>query len=137
MGSEWPIYAFALALLAVVWAIVFAVPALLVHFKIISTAHPVVDDRRPVMRDWLLTALNLAMTIVLVYWDSPPDVVVLVLVFTYFIAGPWWIWRSVKSILYFQQHRNELSSQRIINLFFTNFFFYSTIGWGLDSIGLL
>lgn len=134
MGGDWAIYAVALAALAVVWSIVLVIPALLVRFRVISGSEPVVLGERPTARDWLLTFLCLASMLVLIVRTNPSDIEVIIVATIYFIAGPWWIWRSFKSVLYAKQHIRTLSSGKALALLLSNAFFYTTAYWLVEYL---
>ena len=137
MTDEWSSYAVALVVLAGVYAILFGVPALLVHYGVITTREPIVVRQMPAIRDWVLTLLNLSGAAALFFWKAIPDMAVFAVVSIYFIAMPWWIWRSVKGGMYFKQHREALSAGQILGLATTNMLFYSTAGWALSTVHII
>ena len=127
MTDDLSSYAIALVIVASVYAVVFGLPRLLVRFKVISTAMPVVTGKRPIARDWVLTIVNLTGALVLIVWTNIPDVAVLVAAIIYLVAMPWWFWRSFMAMVYMVRNKNTLGVYDYIKLVFSTIFLYAII----------
>jgi hypothetical protein len=137
METDWQANAIGVAAIGLVYVIVYLIPRLLVRFEIISDSEPVVSQRMPISRDWLLTICTLLAALVIVAIKDPADVVVLYVIGVFLVAAPWWIWRSFKAVLYYKQNKGSIGTTQLLALIVTNIFSYMLVLSALKEIHLI
>lgn len=86
---------------------------------------PQVEGKMPVARDWLLTVVNLVLAALFVFWNTMPNALIVPLVGIYFIALPWWFWRSFRLYLYALQHLATLTATDYMLIIFSSLWPYA------------
>ncbi len=93
----------------------------------ISTAVPIVNEKMPGTIDYVLPVL---FGISILTLTTYPLLSVLVM----FVAGPYWIWRSLRGALYYKQHKSNIRGTQLVALVLTNAVFYGNVLWILQNV---